>query len=299
MARADRAYGAAMATTGRGTGRETGRETALVTGASRGIGRATALALAEVGYDVAFTARTAHEGEGTVAARTSREVGVSHQVAGSLATTAAEIEARGVRALPLRMDLTDAAAPARVAGQLLETWGAPHVLVSNAVHHVPHARFLELDLGALRESLDANLVHQVALVQALLPAMVDAGGGVIANMCSGSATLDPPAPPGEGGWGLAYAAAKAAFGRIAGAVNAEFREAGIRAFNLEPGFVVTESGRARGGTEEIEARAVAGSSIDASGRVIAWLAASDPDDAEVNALLGTVIAAPRLAARLA
>ena len=276
----------------------TGRRTALVTGASRGIGRATALALADAGYDVAFTARTVHEGEGTVAARTSREGGVTHPVAGSLGTTAAEIEARGVRALPLRMDLTDPAAAAAVAGELLATWGAPYVLVSNAVHHVPHARFLELDLAALRESLEANLVHQVGLVQALLPAMVDAGGGVIANMCSGSAVLDPPAPPGEGGWGLAYSAAKAAFGRVAGAVNAEYRRAGIRAFNLEPGFVITESGRARGGTEEIEARAVAGSSSDASGRVIAWLAASDADDAEVNALLGSVIAAPQLAARL-
>lgn len=285
-----------MATT---TGRRTGRRTALVTGASRGIGRDTALALAEAGYDVAFTARTVHEGEGTVAARTSREGGVMHAVAGSLATTAAEIEARGVRALPLRMDLTDPTAATAVAGELLETWGAPYVLVSNAVHHVPHARFLELDLAALRESLDANLVHQVSLVQALLPAMVDAGGGVIANMCSGSAVHDPPAPPGEGGWGLAYAAAKAAFGRVAGAVNAEYRRAGIRAFNIEPGFVVTASGLARGGTEEIEARAVASSSSDASGRVIAWLAASDAEDAEVNALLGTVIAAPQLAARLA
>ena len=38
--------------------------TALVTGASRGIGKATAVALAEAGFDVAFTARTVHEGDG-------------------------------------------------------------------------------------------------------------------------------------------------------------------------------------------------------------------------------------------
>ena len=42
---------------------------ALVTGASRGIGRASALALADVGFDVAITARTVWEGEGTVAWR--------------------------------------------------------------------------------------------------------------------------------------------------------------------------------------------------------------------------------------
>jgi len=39
-------------------------KTALVTGASRGIGKATAVALARAGLDVAFTARTVHEGEG-------------------------------------------------------------------------------------------------------------------------------------------------------------------------------------------------------------------------------------------
>jgi len=38
--------------------------TALVTGASRGIGKAVAIALAEVGFDVAITARTVHEGDG-------------------------------------------------------------------------------------------------------------------------------------------------------------------------------------------------------------------------------------------
>lgn len=274
------------------------RRIALVTGASRGIGRDTALALAGAGFDVAFTARTVEEGHGSVPARTAREGEVLHRVPGSLGTTAAQIEEHGVRALPLRMDLTDPAAPAWVATTLLEQWGAPHVLANNAVHHVPHARFLELTLEDLRTSIESNLVQQVALVQALLPAMIAAGGGVVANMCSGSAAIDPPAPPGEGGWGLAYAAAKAGFGRVAGAVNAEHLRDGVRAFNLEPGFVVTESGRARGGTEEIEARGFPGAPGDASGRVIAWLAGTDVDDAEANALLGTVIDAPRLAARL-
>ncbi|MGP4022346.1 hypothetical protein [Actinomadura sp. 3N407] len=60
------------------------------------------------------------------------------------------------------------------------------------------------------------------------------------NLCSGSATSDPPGPPGEGGWGVAYSASKAAFGRLAGAINAEYLGRGVRAFNLDPGFVVTE-----------------------------------------------------------
>lgn len=271
---------------------------ALVTGASRGIGLDTALALAAEGYDIAFTGRTLREGDGEVPARTTREGAIRHPVPGSLEATEAAILARGVRALPLPMDLSDSVGPAAAADRLLETWGAPRVLVNNAVHHVPHARFLELDLGALRDSLETNLVRQVGLIQALLPGMVAAGGGIIVNMCSGSATIDPPAAPGEGGWGLGYSAAKAGFGRVAGAINAEFREVGIRAFNIEPGFVITESGRARGGAEKIEAGGFAGAPSGASGLVIAWLARAAVDDERVNALLGTVVNAPRLAAEV-
>ena len=66
-------------------------------------------------------------------------------------------------------------------------------------------------------------------------------------MASGSAYNEPPGPAGEGGWGVGYAASKAAFGRLAGVINAEFAGRGVTAFNLEPGFVITERMRATGG----------------------------------------------------
>src|SRR5260370_16646892 len=60
---------------------------AIVTGASRGIGEAIARRLAASGAAVAITARTAEEGD--------------HRLAGSLATTAREIQQAGGTALPV------------------------------------------------------------------------------------------------------------------------------------------------------------------------------------------------------
>ena len=80
---------------------------ALVTGASRGIGRCTAVALARRGFDMVITARTVHEGDGRAHASSALAVSEPLPIAGSLDTTAAEIEALGRRCLSVRMDLMD------------------------------------------------------------------------------------------------------------------------------------------------------------------------------------------------
>jgi NAD(P)-dependent dehydrogenase (short-subunit alcohol dehydrogenase family) len=264
---------------------------ALVTGASRGIGRQTAVTLARAGWDVAFTARTQDEGTGAVPPRQG-EGAVA--VEGSLATTAQLVEAEGVRALPVAMDLLDLASVEAAPRAVLNQWGRIDLLVNNAIAVVGHPAIADATVDVVSRTMLGNFVHQLALTQAVLPAMVEQGGGTIVNMASGSAYNDPPAPPDEGGWSLVYSASKAAFGRIAGCVNAEYGRHGIRAFNVDPGFVVTESMRARGGAEEIEAAGFPTAPMDAAGRVIAWLA-SDPAAEE---WLGKVIWSPKLAEKL-
>ncbi|WP_235736483.1 SDR family NAD(P)-dependent oxidoreductase [Nocardioides alcanivorans] len=263
---------------------------AVVTGASRGIGRATALTLAAAGWDVAITGRTVNEGEGRVPPRTQAEGDRAIAVPGSLASTVAGIEAHGGRALAISMDLNDLASVQGAAESVLASWGGVELVVNNAVHHLAHARFMETAPETLVQSMLANHVHQVAFIQALLPSMVAAGHGTVVNIVSGSAQNDPPAPPGEGGWSLAYAGAKAAFGRVAGSINAEYVGAGIRAFNVDPGFVVTESGAARGGTKEIEEKGFATTPPDAAGVVIRWLAESP----ESTQRLGRIVKAAEL-----
>ena len=87
----------------------TGR-TALVTGAARGLGRAIALALAEAGADVALGLRDA-----------SADAGL-----------AAEIEAKGRRALPLQLNVLDLEQGRAAIDAAIATFGNLDILVNNA-----------------------------------------------------------------------------------------------------------------------------------------------------------------------
>lgn len=264
---------------------------ALVTGASRGLGKAISLALAEAGFDVAITARTVHEGEGRSEPNSVRGDDPVVALPGSLEATAAEIHARGRRALPVRMDLTVLDEVVGAPRRVLDEWGRIDVLVNNAIIQggASMDRVMDLTAESATQLVVANYIHQLLLTQQVIPAMLDAGGGRIINMVSGSARLDPRAPAGAGGWGIGYSASKAAFGRVAGGINAEFAPR-VVAFNLDPGNVVTEKRRAQH-PDDVFSAGYGSESPAAIGAAAAWLA-SAPDASE---LLGKWIFAPKLA----
>ena len=262
-------------------------QVALVTGASRGIGKATALALADAGFDVAITARTVTEGS----AVDESDSGEGRPLPGSLETTAAEVEARGARALPVAADLLDLASLDAAVATVLDAWGRVDVLVNNAVDSGPGSMvpFLELTLDQVETKLRANVLAQLALVKAVLPGMLDAGRGTIVDVTSHVATADPPAPVGQGGWGLGYAVSKGAFHRAAGILAVELEDRGVRAFNLDPGFVVTE--RMAVNQDDLGLQSYRGAPPSVPAAVIAWLATA-PEADELN---GQTVKAQRVA----
>ena len=95
-------------------------------------------------------------------------------------------------------------------------------------------RVLELDLDAATKLVVGNYVNQLHLIQLVVPGMLERGGGRVVNMASATASMDPPAPAGEGGWGLGYGASKAAFLRVAGQLHVEFASQGIVAVQRRP-----------------------------------------------------------------
>jgi NAD(P)-dependent dehydrogenase (short-subunit alcohol dehydrogenase family) len=254
------------------------RPVALVTGASRGIGRACALALADTGFDVAFTARTAKEGDG----RDDSDAGGNASIEGSLERTATEVSAKGANALPLVADLLDFGSLESAVAAVIDTWGRIDVLVLNAVHTGPGSmlRITDTPIAAFQTKLTANAVAQLVLVHAVLPPMLAAGGGRIIAITSYVATHDPRAPVGAGGWGYTYAASKAAFHRLAGHLAVELGDQGIVAINVDPGHVVTERMLANSARLGLEGE-YHGAPPTAPAAAVAWLAAS-PEAAEFN-----------------
>lgn len=267
---------------------------AIVTGASRGIGRAGALALAEAGFDVVVSARTVHEGEGVAEPNSVREQ-VTLAVPGSLERTAEEIVERGRRALIVPMDLSDRTSVEALVPTVLEAWGRVDVLYNNAIFRGVGTldRIADLTIESMTALMVGNFMHQILLIQQVLPHMVERGSGTIINMVSGSARLDPPGPPGEGGWGILYSASKAAFARVAGGINAEYRAAGVTAFNVDPGNVVTEARKAAKPDDEYSS-GFGSEPAEATGAVVGWLAT----DTGAERFVGKWIFAPKLCSDL-
>jgi len=256
------------------------RPVAFVTGASRGIGKAIAVHLARSGFDVALTARTVADGEAREHSSTLHRSD-TRPLPGSLESTADLVEQAGARSLTVPADLTERATVIAAGTAVLSAWGRVDVLVNNGRYVGPgHMdQFEETPLELLDAHLEANVMAPLALTKVVLPGMLERGAGCIVNITSGAGYADPPAPAGKGGWGLGYGMSKGALHRAAGILALELGDRGIRAYNVQPGFIATE--RMVQDMADFGFDASAGAPPDVVGAVVAWLV-TDPAAAEPN-----------------
>ena len=193
------------------------RGVAWITGASGPMGADTSVRLAELGYDVALTARDQQR----------------------LDAVARDVESAGRRALAVASDLTDRESMSAFADEA-ERWGGRcDILCNIGVYQGPGGRqlFMDMPLDELALTLEADVVAPALLTQRAVPMMVANGGGVIVNMCSAVVFLQPSGTVHENGWSLAYAAGKAGLDQFSKVLNVELAPVGIRVFTVEPGFV--------------------------------------------------------------
>ncbi|MDJ0849474.1 MAG: SDR family oxidoreductase [Myxococcota bacterium] len=266
-------------------------QVAFVTGASRGIGRAASIALAEAGFDVVVTARTVTEGE-TYDYGTTAGAPAERALPGSIELTAEEIRKRGRQALPIRLDLLERESLDAAVTKALATWGRIDLLLNNGIYQGAGVMdaFLDLPEDAMRRVFEGNVFAQVHLTRLVVRHMLERGSGTVINMTSTAATTDPFAPTGEGGWGFAYGASKGALHRLAGFLQVELGKRGIRAYNVDPGYVATEAQREILGEDDpiYQHQIRHGAPPEVPAAVIAWLATAQ----EAEAMGGQLVFAP-------
>jgi len=253
------------------------RRRAFVTGASRGIGKAIAVRLAQGGFDVAITARTAVEGESREHSSTIRRSDTS-PLPGSLATTAQLMQDAGAEVLVLPADLTDRASLGAAATTVLERWGCVDLIVHNARFIGPGHMDLTLDVpvDVLEKHVQGNALAPLVLNHFLLPPMIERGSGTMIYITSTAGYAPPPVKAGQGGWGLSYSMSKAAGHSIAPQLAVEYGDRGLRAFNLQPGPIRTE--RILQDMAEFGFGADFGEPPEVIGEVVHWLATSPEAD---------------------
>lgn len=180
--------------------------TVLVTGAARGIGRACVDGLLEAGWRV---------------------------VAGVRDPDAAGLpEAPAHRLVVTTLDVSDPTSVIRgVAAAERAAGGALDAVVNNAGYAVMGA-IEDVDLDEVRAMFATNLFGALAVLQAAVPAMREAGRGVVVNVSSIGARFANPLLG-------AYHASKAALSIASEALALECKPHGLRVVNVEPGMVGT------------------------------------------------------------
>jgi NAD(P)-dependent dehydrogenase (short-subunit alcohol dehydrogenase family) len=180
--------------------------TAVVTGASRGIGAAIAVALDAAGARVALVARSADD-------LTAVAGGLEHDP------------------VVVATDLAEPDAPATVAAAALAALDHVDILVNNAALGV-RTDSTELDGPTIDRLHQLNVRNLLLLTTALVPQMVERGGGSVINVSSVSSQVGTPRRS-------AYAASKGAVDALTRSLAMEYGPHGIRFNAVAPGVIVT------------------------------------------------------------
>ena len=191
------------------TGETLDTQIAIVTGAGRGIGRAVAQALAAAGAAVVLAARSRRD----------------------LAEVAADVRARGRRALAVPTDVTSAEAIDALVEQTVAELGRVDLLVTAAgvASFGPLAGTKPADWEPM---LAVNLRGAMLCCRAVLPAMLRQRRGTIINVASIAARR-----PIAGA--AVYSATKAGIVTVRQVLAEEMRTEGVRVGVILPGAVDT------------------------------------------------------------
>jgi NAD(P)-dependent dehydrogenase (short-subunit alcohol dehydrogenase family) len=196
--------------------------TALITGANKGIGLSIAKGLGRLGYEVWIGSRDADRGRLAVE----------------------ELEAVGIDARVLMLDVSDLSSVKAAAAFLQRQIGALDVLVNNAgIVLGPSTLPSEQPMDELKAVYEVNVFGAIRVTQSFLRLLKAAPNARIVMMSSGLGSLGLVTNP-ESIYStanlLAYNSSKTALNAVAVAFAKEFKPFGIKVNAVEPGSVATD-----------------------------------------------------------
>ncbi|MFC3879083.1 SDR family NAD(P)-dependent oxidoreductase [Algoriphagus namhaensis] len=191
------------------------KKIALITGATSGIGRATAIKLAQMGFDIIATGRRAER----------------------LGLLKEELP-ENVDFLPLTFDVRDRDKVMEILGSLPKKWSNISVLVNNA----GNAHGLDpIQTGSLDDwdaMMDINVKGLLYVSKVIIPGMTERKSGIIINI--GSIAGKEVYPNGN-----VYCGSKHAVDAITDGMRIDLNPFGIKVIGIHPGLVETEFSQVR------------------------------------------------------
>ena len=188
---------------------------AIVTGAAGGIGEAVALAIARRGARVAMADLRADAAQ----------------------DAARRLQAEGLSAEPVTVDIADPASVNAMVEGVLSRWGRIDILVNNAGIESSKP-FLDIGLEDYERVMRINVTGAWLCCQAVIPVMLRQASGCIVNVSSVAA---------QRGGGLlgtaAYSTSKGAVIALTKALAREFAKSGIRVNAVAPSLTMTDLAR--------------------------------------------------------
>jgi citronellol/citronellal dehydrogenase len=141
-------------------------KTAFITGATRGIGKAIALELAKLGCNIVVAAKSVVE---------------DPRLGGTIYTAAQEIEALGVKALAVQLDIREEAQIENAINQTIATFGGIDILINNA-SAINLSKLEQLESKRLDLMLDINVRGTLLMCKHAIPHLQKSSNAHIINL---------------------------------------------------------------------------------------------------------------------